>query len=135
MILSIIFISSGCPTGRPPLDRVTNTQCDWHNAEGPALSCGFVLTCAIEMVARGHAAHTLAFCLPELTPHRHTSQRHTPTVSHHHPALTVLSHHIWAVLTCDATGQNTTCTRGSDCLSSPCIWVLCLVPLSHHVQI
>lgn len=84
---------------------------------GPCIAvCVFVCFYWLEryMVAGGHGAHT-AFLFAWVDPsHTHIPKTHTHSVTPHpaKPVLTVLSHHIWAVLTGDATGQSTaTCTR------------------------
>lgn len=93
--------------------------------KGPRLVSMCVLTWEIDRVAGGHSAHTLPFCLHGLTSCTHIQRTHSHSVTPHpaKPALTVLSHHIWAVLTGDATGQSTaTCAKALQllCPTSPC---------------
>lgn len=92
-----------------------------------------VLTWEIDRVAGGHSAHTLPFCLHGLTSCTHIQRTHAHSVTPHpaKPALTVLSHHIWAVLTGDATGQSAaTCAQALQllCPTSPCNFSSPLLP-------
>ncbi len=118
---ALLWVSVGPQTSLPTLDRGSQETMWLAQYRGPCLGVCvsvFVLTWEIGMVAGGHGAHTQPFCLHELTPHTyaHISKTHTNCVTPHpaKPALTVLSHHIWAVLTGDATGQST----------ATCMWLL-----------
>lgn len=99
-------------------------QCDWHKRASPCLNVCVDL--GDRQSGRGaFSAHTaFLFAWLDLL-HTHIQRTHAHSVTPHpaKPALTVLSHHIWAVLTGDATGQSTaTCAKALQllCPTSPC---------------
>lgn len=115
---------------------------------GPCLAvCVFVLTLEIDMVAGGHGAHTLPFCLHELTPHTHTHipKTHSHSVKPHPCANSIKPSHLGCIDgRCDgakhgnlhaAAATASVHARGG-CLSAPCIFpsLLPFLP-AYHVQI
>lgn len=115
-------------------------QCDRHNTEGLALCvCMYVCLCWLGWHGGWEAWSTHNCLLFAWVAPSHIQKTHNQHVTPHpaKPALTVLSHHIWGVLTGDATGQSTaTWTR----LLQPRPSLLSFSPLlpflpAYHVRI